>query len=123
MSLAAEARIIAKARALRATALTQARSLARAERLHELRGGHRPRTFDDRGLHPYSVEWGRVWALQELVGELAADAPTDPVALRRAAREDAIQAFKAELLADGEPCTCPQPARYGHAVTCPRGGS
>ena len=78
--------------------------LAKAERLGELKG-KRIKLLDARGMHPYSVAWGRVLALEELLPALAgarlADPPTDPVHLRRVAQRDAESEFHELLRAEG----------------------
>lgn len=40
--------------------LRAAYSLAYHQRYGELRAGRRTKTFDDRGIHPYSEVWGRI---------------------------------------------------------------
>jgi hypothetical protein len=67
------------------------------ERMNELTDV-KVRFFDARGLHPASAVWGAVEAMQDLEPDLAAEGiATTPSALRRVAREDAYQAFLAEL--------------------------
>jgi hypothetical protein len=75
-------------------------TLLKAERLQELRDKH-VRRFDERGLHPISLEVGRIQALQELVPELR-EANFDFRELRRAAREAAREDFLTEQWADSE---------------------
>lgn len=86
-------------------AIRDAFMLARGERLSELRGGRRPRSFDDRGLHPYTLAWGRIWAYEVLIPALAearlSDPMCDPVTLRRIAKTDAEGAFYDELTRSG----------------------
>lgn len=55
----------------------------------------RLRTFDERGLHPYSVAWGRVFELEQLLGVVTCS----PHELREAAERDALDAFVAEVKA------------------------
>jgi hypothetical protein len=73
-------------------AVRHAHTLAKAERTREIRGRSSVRRFNDQGLHPYSVEWGRIWALQELLPEMLAGSAVDPVSMRseagRAAERD-----------------------------------
>lgn len=73
--------------------------IARGERLAELRG-RRPRTFDDRGLHPYSYVAGEAAAYARGLGdpELVELAWPDPLALRAAARIDAEREHRERLL-------------------------
>ena len=77
-------------------ALAAAWSVQRAERTHLLRGRY-VKSRDARGLHPYSVEVGRVLALQELEPALS-EAGFDPVLMRREAEEHAYECFVAELM-------------------------
>jgi len=84
-------------------ALREAYRLAKAERLSELRGGPRARTFDARGLHPWSEAWGYIgalWLWCELPwGEgLLPSAPL----LREEARAEAQAEYEAELRAAGQ---------------------
>jgi hypothetical protein len=79
-------------------ALSHAWSLARGERLQRLRGD-RIRSFDDRGLHPFSLEVGRIQALQELVPELR-EAEFDPRALRADAEQVAVREHEEEVALD-----------------------
>lgn len=81
----------------------QAFALARGERLAIL-NGRRSRTFDDRGLHPYSEVWGKIDAftsepiaawLQEGGRELTAITPPQLRAIAYAAADDE---FRAALL-------------------------
>jgi hypothetical protein len=76
-------------------ALRHAYQFARSERLLELRD-KRPRLLDDRGLHPYSLEVGRIMALRELEPALA-EVQFDPIELRRLARQDAAKQFADEV--------------------------
>ena len=85
-------------------ALSECYHLAKGERLGELRG-RRVKLLDARGLHPYSLAWGRVLALEKQHPGLSAarlsDPPTDPVRLRRVAQRDAERAFYDELVEGG----------------------
>jgi hypothetical protein len=81
-------------------ALTAAWSVARGARSAELHGQY-VKSRDARGLHPYSVEVGRVLALQELEPALSA-AGFDPVLMRREAESDAYDGFVRELM-EGKP--------------------
>lgn len=85
-------------------ALVNAYLLARGERLGELRA-RRAKAFDERGLHPYSLAWGEVFALEEVLPELAgarlSDPMCDPVTLRRIAQADAQETFYDELTTKG----------------------
>jgi hypothetical protein len=82
-------------------AIRDAYMLARGERYGEM-SGKRAKRFDERGLHPYSLAWGRIYALEDLHPELRgarlSDPMCDPVSLRRIAQEDAEGAFRDELL-------------------------
>lgn len=78
-------------------AVDAAYQIARGERLGELRG-RRPKTFDRRGLHPFSTECGRIMALQALVPRLA-KLDFNHLELRRAAFEDAEQQYEQEIMA------------------------
>lgn len=84
--------------------LRDAYYLAKGERIGELRG-RRVKLLDDRGMHPYSVAWGRVYALEALRPELQSarlsDPPVDPVQLRRVAQRDAEGAFYSAIQNDG----------------------
>lgn len=64
---------------------------ARGERAAELRDSYVAR-FDGRRLHPFSVECGRVEALQD-VEPVLREAGFDPVMFRLEAREDARREF------------------------------
>lgn len=70
--------------------------LARTERLGELRG-QRSKTFDDRGLHPYSHVVGRIEALQGVL-PLLRELNFDPYLLRMEAKLDAESEFRKEIL-------------------------
>jgi hypothetical protein len=80
-------------------AMNQAHRLAKSERLSELKGRHL-RRFDGQGLHPFSVEVGRLLALRELFPELA-EVDLDPVTLRLKAQVDANSEFADELALHG----------------------
>ncbi len=68
-------------------------SLSHARVLKRLRGEYVPE-FDNRGLHPASVEFGRLFALGELMGT---SGDLDPVLLKREARESAVAQFREEI--------------------------
>jgi|1186.fasta_scaffold125459_3 hypothetical protein len=70
--------------------------LVRGERLGELRGQH-SRTFDQRGLHPGSVEIGRIHMCVDLFPELGY-LEFSHIELRRDARREAELLFEAEIL-------------------------
>ena len=72
--------------------------LAKAERLAELHD-RRSKLLDARGLHPLSLEAGRIQACESLVLELA-DCGFDPLALKRQAREDAAAEYWGALVAE-----------------------
>lgn len=87
-------------------AVEQAYQLAKSERLAEMKG-RRQRTFDDRGLHPYSEVWGYIGAAtsteiadwQSACGRgLGAISPT---IIRDAARRDAAREFVHEIIETG----------------------
>ena len=65
------------------TLVEQAFKLAYTERMNELRGVHVKR-WDSRGLHPYSVVWGQIIALEN--GEAQT---IGPVKMREIARASA----------------------------------
>lgn len=73
-------------------AISHCYSLARGDRLGELEG-KRPRLIDGRGLHPYSVEVGRVLALQDILPILE-EADFNHHLLRREALEDAALEYE-----------------------------
>lgn len=78
--------------------LEAAYMLARGERLNELRGT-KQRFLDARGIHPFSEAWGLVEAAQHLCPDLGADGvATSPHALWRAARADADDEFREEIV-------------------------
>jgi hypothetical protein len=62
----------------------------------ELRGT-RIKRFDDRGLHPESIVWGKIEALHELDADLA-ELGADPVLFRIEAQREAEAMFRAEIL-------------------------
>ena len=80
------------------TALRHAYRMAHGERINELIG-RRVRTFDERGLHPYSEIWGQINMLaahpevHARLSELdSGDVPT-PAHMRRLAHEEADADF------------------------------
>lgn len=82
--------------------LQQAFSLARAERLHQLRGTYSKR-FDGAGLHPYSLAWGEVMACESVFPELSVlrltgETSCDPVSMRSVASADAERQFAREII-------------------------
>lgn len=80
---------------MHAAALKAAFSLAKATRKRELEGKRTVKTFDARGLHPLSVEWGRILALEELEPSLAMRRSDESVAdLRRRAEHAACVEFE-----------------------------
>lgn len=78
-------------------AMQLAWQLAYATRLDELRGERR-KTFDSRGVHPFSMNVGMVYAYEELCPALAL-AGFDPITLRRDAEFEAHVAHERELVA------------------------
>lgn len=91
-------------------AVTEAWQLAYGERMNELRDDRRARLLDERGLHPYSVVWGKIIYLeqqQELAVELddsySYEAGTAlPSELRDAARAAASRDYRDEILKGDE---------------------
>lgn len=88
-------------------ALFMAWQHARSARARELRGDRSVKFTDDRGLHPYSIEWGAVYALEAgrpwlQDARLHGGPPADPVTMRRLAAAEAEADFAASLAA-GEP--------------------
>lgn len=88
-------------RAVRAVIL-----LSKGARLRELRGERRARSFTSEGFHPQSVEWGRIFAFEQLVPGLAecrdtGGSPFNVFEGERLGAEDAHAAFLGEL-ADGQ---------------------
>lgn len=93
-------------------AVQMAWSLAKAERIAELNGS-RSKTFDTRGLHPYSVEWGRILAFEVLMPELAharyegQSQQIDMVTMRKLAHQEGYDEWVREqverALAEGQP--------------------
>lgn len=69
--------------------------LAYHQRYGELRAGRRTKTFDDRGLHPYSEIWGRISVLiseedsRETTQMVPALLEVTPNQLQRMAEQDA----------------------------------
>lgn len=79
-------------------ALQIAYSTAKAARGAELRGDRRVKSFDGRGVHVYSQEWGRIFACEDLMpalGSFRYEDDVDPVTLRRHAERDAEAEFEA----------------------------
>ena len=78
--------------------LASAFSFAKAARTAELRGDYRAKRFDSRGLHPYSVEWGRVLACENVEPSLADERldgrDLDPVTMRNRASREAERDFE-----------------------------
>lgn len=88
-------------------AIQHAFLLAKSQRLAEIRADRRTKRFDARGLHPVSVEWGKVFACENLLPGLTelrdvGGDPCDPVSLDRLAQEAARVAFVEELAERGE---------------------
>ncbi len=86
--------------------LAFAYQLAKAERLAELRGDRRIRRFNEAGLHPYSIEWGQILAVEALAPVYGAargcgGEPLTPYRLKREAEADAEAEFVEELRAKG----------------------
>lgn len=71
--------------------LIAAYGYAKGERAAELRD-ERVRRYDGRGLHPFSVECGRIEALQD-VEPVLREAGFDPRLCRSEARDDALREF------------------------------
>lgn len=78
-------------------AVSRYHSLARGERLGELRG-RRVRLLDDRGLHPLSLEIGRIMTCQALLPELI-ELDFDHFEVRRAAHHDAVEEYEHDVIA------------------------
>jgi hypothetical protein len=83
-------------------ALTRAYLLAKARRLTEMQG-RRYRKYDEEGLEGRSAEWGRVYAMEELMPELQQVRNTGgefctPSVLRRASNIDAEIEFSVNAL-------------------------
>jgi hypothetical protein len=87
-------------------ALRDCYMLAKGERSGELRG-RRVKLLDDRGLHLYSLAWGRALACEHLLPALQrarlSDPAADPVSLRRMAQRDAERAFYDEVRSGADP--------------------
>jgi hypothetical protein len=78
--------------------LTGAYSIAKQHRLRQLRGLPR-QSYDARGIHPYSAEWGRAFALESLCPWLTAVREgCDPHTLRKEAQADADREFAEEII-------------------------
>jgi hypothetical protein len=83
-----------------AAALRAAAAIAEAEALARMRGEF-PKRFDTRGIHPWSEEWGRIHALEDLHPELAeARGGEHPVSMRQKAEAAARRRFAEQLLAE-----------------------
>jgi len=70
--------------------------IAKGARHAELRGDRRIKPFDPRGLHLYSVEWGRALACEQLLPELEGVrglSVLDPVTMRALAAREAEEDF------------------------------
>lgn len=84
-------------------AMRAAFALAKATRLRELRGERNVKAFDNRGLHPYSTEWGRIFALESLGMGLSAERQLDdgsiitPSSMRRDAEREACLQFEEQV--------------------------
>jgi hypothetical protein len=52
-------------------ALRAAFALAKADRARELRGDRTVPRFNEQGVHPFSAEWGRLQALEQLLPGLS----------------------------------------------------
>lgn len=81
-------------------------NLAKADRSRELRGDRSVKAFDARGLHPYSVEWGRILTYESMLPELAdvracSHPPLDWITMRRMAARDAERDFAEQVRAGG----------------------
>lgn len=72
--------------------------LAYGERMAALRG-KRTKSYDDRGLHPYSEQWGRITLSESFVLSETGWAPPDasPTAIKNMAQHDAYSDFISEL--------------------------
>jgi hypothetical protein len=80
------------------TALTQAWRIARGRRLGQLRGPS-SQSYDARGIHPYSEQWGWVFACELLCPWLTqVREGCDPHVLRKAAQADAEREFAEEII-------------------------
>jgi hypothetical protein len=80
-------------------ALQSAYSIARGERLAWLKG-RRPRSFDGRGLHPFSLEVGRIHACESIEPALR-EAGFDHNLLRAVAERDATEMFVEDINREG----------------------
>ena len=78
-------------------AINAAWMYARGERLGELRG-KRVQRFDPQGVHPYSLEWGRIMAYEVLDLSLmelrfCGEPNLTPISMKKLAYEDAEEEF------------------------------
>jgi hypothetical protein len=83
-------------------AVAMAWSFCKSERLGELRGS-RVKSFDGRGLHPYSIEWGRILACEVIFPELGyarydGGVKVDMVTMRSLAHAEAYDEWLREQL-------------------------
>lgn len=89
------------------TALRHAHRIAHGERMNELIG-KRVRTFDERGLHPYSEIWGQINMLaahpevHARLAELDSEEVPTPAHMRRLAHEEADADFIRAIREGGE---------------------
>ena len=96
-------------------ALKMAYKHAKAERRAVLRG-EIWRRYDQQGMHSYTAEWGRVFACEVLLPDLAqlraeVGGFMGPVAMRREAEEDANREYAKELI---EPALDELAVNLGH---------
>jgi hypothetical protein len=77
------------------SALSNFYSLVRGERLGELRD-RRSRLLDNRGLHPASLEIGRIQACEALLPELDV-LEFNHHELKQAAQQDAVEEYELEV--------------------------
>lgn len=83
-------------------ALQMAYKHIKAQRAAQLRG-HLWRKYDQQGMHSYTAEWGRIFACEVLLPELAelraeVGGFMGPVAMRHEAEADAAEEYVQELL-------------------------
>lgn len=79
-----------------AKAVRAAYKIAYGERLAQLRG-KRTKSFDDRGLHPPSEQWGRITLAESFIQEGAGLPYVSPASVRSMAETDAYHDFIAGL--------------------------